>query len=102
MPWPIVLGCCTGELVETGPTSEVLLAPRERYTQRLLASLPVPEPAEQADRRELARALRKRNPPYRVTHKARSTRTRTPGSEAEKFGIDLGVFCGYDRTFANL
>ncbi|KIP53381.1 dipeptide ABC transporter ATP-binding protein [Leucobacter komagatae] len=47
-----------GELVETGPTSEVLLAPRERYTQRLLASLPVPEPAEQADRRELARALR--------------------------------------------
>lgn len=47
-----------GELVETGPTSEVLLAPRERYTQRLLASLPVPNPAEQAERRELARALR--------------------------------------------
>lgn len=47
-----------GELVETGPTAEVLMAPKERYTQRLLASLPVPNPAEQAERRELARALR--------------------------------------------
>ncbi|GAA1598511.1 dipeptide ABC transporter ATP-binding protein [Leucobacter chromiireducens] len=47
-----------GELVESGPASEVLRAPRERYTQRLLASLPVPDPAEQAVRREEARALR--------------------------------------------
>ncbi len=47
-----------GELVESGPASEVLRAPRERYTQRLLASLPVPDPAEQAIRREAARALR--------------------------------------------
>ena len=47
-----------GELVESGPTSEVLRAPREAYTQRLLASLPVPNPAEQAERRALARALR--------------------------------------------
>ncbi|KAM9861568.1 ABC transporter ATP-binding protein [Leucobacter sp. BZR 635] len=47
-----------GELVESGPTAEVLMAPKERYTQRLLASLPVPDPAEQAERRELARALR--------------------------------------------
>ena len=49
-----------GELVESGPTNEVLRAPRETYTQRLLASLPVPNPAEQAERRELARALRER------------------------------------------
>ena len=47
-----------GELVESGPTAEVLRAPRETYTQRLLASLPVPDPVEQAERRELARALR--------------------------------------------
>ncbi len=47
-----------GELVESGRASEVLRAPRERYTQRLLASLPVPDPAEQAVRREEARALR--------------------------------------------
>ncbi|GAA2844041.1 peptide/nickel transport system ATP-binding protein [Leucobacter komagatae] len=47
-----------GELVESGSTSEVLRAPREAYTQRLLASLPVPDPAEQAERRALARALR--------------------------------------------
>ncbi|GAA1630225.1 dipeptide ABC transporter ATP-binding protein [Leucobacter chromiireducens] len=47
-----------GELVESGPAEEVLLNPRERYTQRLLASLPVPDPAEQAIRRERARDLR--------------------------------------------
>ena len=47
-----------GELVESGPTNEVLRAPRETYTQRLLASLPVPDPAAQAERRELARRLR--------------------------------------------
>lgn len=47
-----------GELVESGPTTEVLRAPTETYTKRLLASLPVPDPAEQAERRELARALR--------------------------------------------
>ncbi|SJN08049.1 Dipeptide transport ATP-binding protein DppD (TC 3.A.1.5.2) [Leucobacter sp. 7(1)] len=47
-----------GELVESGPAEDVLLRPRERYTQRLLASLPVPDPAEQAIRREEARALR--------------------------------------------
>ena len=47
-----------GELVESGPAEDVLLCPRERYTQRLLASLPVPDPAEQAIRREEARALR--------------------------------------------
>ncbi len=47
-----------GELVESGTAAEVLRNPRERYTQRLLASLPVPDPAEQAVRRELARSLR--------------------------------------------
>ena len=45
-----------GELVEEGTGAEVLGAPQHPYTQRLLASLPVPDPAEQADRRhELAR-----------------------------------------------
>ncbi|MFV0435501.1 MAG: dipeptide ABC transporter ATP-binding protein [Leucobacter sp.] len=47
-----------GELVESGTTEQVLGNPRETYTKRLLASLPVPDPAEQAQRRELARALR--------------------------------------------
>ncbi|RGE17623.1 ABC transporter ATP-binding protein [Leucobacter sp. wl10] len=47
-----------GELVESGPAEEILNRPRETYTQRLLASLPVPDPAEQAERRALARALR--------------------------------------------
>jgi peptide/nickel transport system ATP-binding protein len=47
-----------GKLVEEGTGAEVLGNPREAYTQRLLASLPVPDPIEQADRREALRALR--------------------------------------------
>ncbi|MGY1707116.1 ABC transporter ATP-binding protein [Geodermatophilus sp. SYSU D00697] len=40
-----------GRLVEEGTGAEVLGAPQHPYTQRLLASLPVPDPAEQARRR---------------------------------------------------
>jgi len=47
-----------GELVEEGSGAEVLGSPKHPYTQRLLASLPVPDPAEQADRREALRLLR--------------------------------------------
>jgi peptide/nickel transport system ATP-binding protein len=47
-----------GELVEEGPGSDVLGSPQHPYTQRLLASLPVPDPAEQATRRDLLRVLR--------------------------------------------
>ncbi|MBC7441124.1 MAG: ABC transporter ATP-binding protein [Ramlibacter sp.] len=47
-----------GKLVEEGTSAEVLGAPKDPYTQRLLASLPVPDPAEQAVRREGLRKLR--------------------------------------------
>ncbi|MEF2976659.1 ABC transporter ATP-binding protein [Subtercola sp. YIM 133946] len=47
-----------GTLVEEGTGAEVLGAPQHPYTQRLLASLPVPDPLEQARRREALRALR--------------------------------------------
>ncbi|PII84404.1 glutathione ABC transporter ATP-binding protein [Leucobacter sp. OLJS4] len=47
-----------GELVEVGGCAEVLGAPTHPYTQRLLASLPVPDPVEQAERREAARLAR--------------------------------------------
>lgn len=40
-----------GRLVEEGTGDEVLGSPRDPYTQRLLASLPVPDPVEQAQRR---------------------------------------------------
>jgi peptide/nickel transport system ATP-binding protein len=40
-----------GRLVEEGPRDEVLFAPREEYTRRLVTSAPVPDPAEQRRRR---------------------------------------------------
>jgi peptide/nickel transport system ATP-binding protein len=47
-----------GRLVEEGTGAEVLGAPQHPYTQRLLASLPVPDPDEQARRRGLWERLR--------------------------------------------
>jgi peptide/nickel transport system ATP-binding protein len=45
-----------GRLVEEGTGEQVLEAPEHPYTQRLLASLPVPDPVAQSARRaELAR-----------------------------------------------
>lgn len=45
-----------GELVETGSGEQVLGSPQQPYTQRLLASLPVPDPIEQAERRQAWKA----------------------------------------------
>jgi len=47
-----------GRLVEEGTGAEVLGSPQDPYTQRLLASLPVPDPVEQRQRRELLRQLK--------------------------------------------
>ena len=47
-----------GDLVEEGPGADVLTAPRHPYTQRLLASLPVPDPVQQAERRTALAAVR--------------------------------------------
>lgn len=41
-----------GRVVESGPADEVLSRPRDPYTQRLLASVPVPDPRVQRARRE--------------------------------------------------
>ncbi|MDO7881740.1 ABC transporter ATP-binding protein [Salinibacterium soli] len=40
-----------GQLVEEGPSAHVLGEPEHPYTRRLLASLPVPDPIEQRERR---------------------------------------------------
>lgn len=40
-----------GRIAEEGPTARVLGDPQDPYTRRLIASLPVPDPVEQAARR---------------------------------------------------
>lgn len=41
-----------GKLVEQGPRDQILRHPQDDYTRRLLAAVPVPDPAEQRRRRE--------------------------------------------------
>lgn len=45
-----------GRIAEEGATAEVLGDPQDPYTRRLIASLPVPDPVVQAERREAWRA----------------------------------------------
>jgi peptide/nickel transport system ATP-binding protein len=40
-----------GRLVEVGPRDQVLFAPEDDYTRRLVAAAPVPDPQEQRERR---------------------------------------------------
>ncbi|WP_271986005.1 ABC transporter ATP-binding protein [Pseudoclavibacter terrae] len=48
-----------GKIVEQGPTDQILRAPQDPYTQRLVAAVPVPDPDEQAIRREERAALKR-------------------------------------------
>ncbi len=44
-----------GRIVEQGTKDEILRSPRDPYTQRLIAAVPVPDPEEQRRRREARR-----------------------------------------------
>lgn len=46
-----------GRIVEEGDRDSILRNPQQAYTRRLLAAVPVPDPAEQASRRELRSRL---------------------------------------------
>jgi peptide/nickel transport system ATP-binding protein len=46
-----------GQIAEQGTRDEILRAPKEAYTQRLIAAIPVPDPDVQAARRELRHQL---------------------------------------------
>ena len=45
-----------GRLVEVGTPDQILRNPKDPYTQRLIAAVPVPDPSVQRDRREQRRA----------------------------------------------
>ncbi|ORB49325.1 glutathione ABC transporter ATP-binding protein [Mycobacteroides saopaulense] len=47
-----------GRLAEFGSDTQVLTAPKDDYTKRLLAAVPVPDPEQQRIRREERKALR--------------------------------------------
>jgi peptide/nickel transport system ATP-binding protein len=47
-----------GRLVEEGLRDQVLKNPKDPYTQRLIAAVPVPDPAEQKKRREARQAIK--------------------------------------------
>jgi peptide/nickel transport system ATP-binding protein len=46
-----------GQIVEQGSRDQILRSPRDPYTQRLLAAVPLPDPAKQRERRELRAKL---------------------------------------------
>ncbi len=46
-----------GRIVEQGTRDQILRSPQDPYTQRLLAAVPLPDPAKQRERRELRATL---------------------------------------------
>ncbi|MBG6212961.1 peptide/nickel transport system ATP-binding protein [Cryobacterium sp. CAN_C3] len=46
-----------GRIVETGTRDEILRYPKDPYTQRLLAAVPLPDPSKQRARRELRQEM---------------------------------------------
>ena len=76
-----------GKIVEEGTADQVCESPRDDYTKKLLAAVPIPDPRES---RRPARSVRRREPPARAADKAaagadpqRAARGRGVGLRAE-------------------
>jgi peptide/nickel transport system ATP-binding protein len=85
-----------GEIVETGPREAVFENPQHPYTQRLLAAVPVPDPARRAVRRGLSNdELKSPIRPLTYTPPPREYREVSKGHIVQAWGDD---WTGVDKA----